>query len=148
MFALKKWAFLIDGVFSSERLGLHSALQAASGFTRYYLLFSISYIISVASNHTDRSPVPSKTLGATQYSDLLLRLLARCLNKALDIASTEHNQKLFNPLNWFKSMDAISKTKAAIDMAFEFMDDDNARMLKKAITLPPDNFIGILTTEQ
>ena len=56
LLALKFWSAQIDARWIKEDLGLHEQLQAASGFTRYYLLFAVAFAFSVASNQQEKVP--------------------------------------------------------------------------------------------
>jgi hypothetical protein len=143
LMALNVWANLIWRRWEKGDLGLHEQLQAVSGFSRYYLMFAISFVFSVGSNQQDKVPNPSATIKSMEKADSIIALAANCCNSALDNAIAEYNEKakLFNPLNWFKTKDAILKVQASARMLVNMMGSmPGGTDLKKALALPPEQF--------
>jgi len=133
----------IESRWAEEDLGLHEQLQAASGFTRYYLLFAVSFAFSVASNQQEKVPKPSATVKALENSNAIIAIAANCCNSALENAVAEANEKskLFNPLNWFKTIDAIRKVQASARMYVNMLGSmPGGADLKKLLTLPAEQF--------
>ncbi len=143
LLALKQWSAHIDAHWEKEDLGLHEQLQAASGFTRYYLLFAVSFAFSVASNQQDKVPNPSATAKALENADAIINLAANCCNSALENAVAEYKEKdkIFNPLNWFKTKDAILKVQMSARMLTPmYIKVSSGTDFKKALTLPAEQF--------
>jgi hypothetical protein len=143
LLALKQWSSRIDIHWEKEDLGLHEQLQAASGFTRYYLLFAASFAFSVASNQQDKVPNPSATVQALESADAIINLAANCCNSALENAVAEYKEKdkIFNPLNWFKTKDAIFKVQASTRMYMNMLTTmPGGADLKKVLAIPAEQF--------
>lgn len=141
--ALAAWAKHIDLRWEKNDLGLHETLQAITGFSRYYLLFTLSFCFAVGSSQQDKVPSPAATTKALDKADALLSLAANCCNSALDNAVAEYKdkEKLFNPLNWFKTKDAILKVQASSRMYINMLGSmPGGSELKKSLVLPPETF--------
>jgi AIPR protein len=144
LLALRFWASEIDKRWDNEDLGLHEQLQAASGFTRYYLLFAVAFAFSVASNQQEKVPNPSATVKASENADAIIAIAANCCNSALEnaVAEAKEKDKLFNPLNWFKTIDAIRKVQASARMYINMLGSMPGGVeLKKNLILPADQFV-------
>lgn len=140
---LKNWSTHIDERWEKGDLGLHEQLQAASGFSRYYLLFAVAFAFSVASNQQDKVPNPLSTFKALQNADAIISLAANCCNSALDNAIAEYKErdKIFNPLNWFKTKDAILKVQASTRMCVNMLGSmQGGPDLKKTLSLNASEF--------
>ncbi len=141
--ALRLWLGEIDKHWVN--LDLNGAIKAVKGAARFHMLFVISQLVAHASNQSDKVPFPAATLGALQYSGLILAQAKGCMNQALQHALSQSQAagKVFSPQNWLKGKSSVVDEQLVAGTIINVLKNMDARELAPVIAslqVPADRF--------
>jgi len=147
IFALNSWMIEISkGWVPDNPYQLNPSLLAMKAYAPYHQLFAISQCFSIASNQSDRVPLPKETLKAAiqgRMVDRIVNTAANSLNFALETAVNEpqSSTQVFSPQNWIKTKSCLSGISAAIRMQLMMLPNvPGGKEFKECLILPSEKF--------
>jgi len=118
--ALNLWMQEIKKVWINENpLGFNETLLAMKAYAPYHQLYAISMCFAIASNTSDRVPLPNVCLERAKQFGLveeIVKISGLCLNTALEAAANETQpaNRVFSPQNWIKAKTCLAGINGTI----------------------------------
>lgn len=141
--ALRLWLGEIDKHW--PQLDINEAVKAVKGAARFHMLFVVSQLVAHASNESDKVPLPAATMGALQFSGMVLAQAKQCLNQALQQAISQSTAagKVFSSQNWLKGKTAVNDEQlvaGTIVNVLKSLQTPELAPIMACLAVPPDKF--------